>query len=222
MLNTDLHDPRLRSGKSSRRPMSLDQFVSNLRGVDEGRNFPRAFLKNMFNRIQERAIEWKEEGHAADDGDAEQRLRQQQKRRSSGSAGSAASGAQAQQQLEGAARAAANQVRIVSQKLSHALVRQRTWLVPGSGDTWLVAPLYDSSWFRALGTFSLLRDQEPHLGLCLDGLAFGAAIAIALGPSLQPTHTHTARAHARTHVCTHAAHAKRTSDGRNNHPNHQQ
>lgn len=183
MLNTDLHDPRLKSGKSSRKPMSLEQFVSNLRGVDEGRNFPRAFLKNMFARIQERAIEWKEESQNGG-GSA-----QQQRKKSSVSAAAAHDRAQAQLQLEEAARASSAQVRVVSQKLSRALSRHRSWCLPAQDHAWLVAPLYDSSWFRALGTFSLLREQEPHLGLCLDGLAFGAAIAIVLGALQHKLHS---------------------------------
>lgn len=61
MLNTDLHDPRLRSGKSSRKPMTLEQFISNLRGVDDGNDFPKEFLNDMFRQIQEKSIEWKEE-----------------------------------------------------------------------------------------------------------------------------------------------------------------
>jgi len=192
MLNTDLHDPRLRSGKSSRKPMSLEQFVSNLRGVDEGRNFPRAFLKNMFARIQERAIEWKEEsqhGSAA----------QEQRKSSSVSAAAAHDRAQAQLQLEEAARASSNQRRIVLHKLSRTLCLRRSWCLPAQDHAWLVAPLYDSSWFRALGTFSLLREQEPHLILCLDGLAYGTAIAIVLGSLHAITHAH-ARRNAPSHT----------------------
>ena len=61
MLNTDQHDPRLRSGKSSRKPMTLEQFISNLRGVDDGNDFPRPFLTEMFQSIRNESIEWKEE-----------------------------------------------------------------------------------------------------------------------------------------------------------------
>lgn len=65
MLNTDVHDPRLKTGNSSRKPMSLDQFVSNLRGVDDGNDFPRAFLQDLYNNICANAIEWKD-NRAAD------------------------------------------------------------------------------------------------------------------------------------------------------------
>lgn len=58
MLNTELHDPRLKTGSHPRKPMTVAQFISNLRGVDEGQDFPRAFLTALYQEIQENPIEW--------------------------------------------------------------------------------------------------------------------------------------------------------------------
>lgn len=61
MLNTDLHDTRLKSGRTSRKPMTMAQFKSNLRGMDDGGNFPAELLEKMYNNIAKREIKWKDE-----------------------------------------------------------------------------------------------------------------------------------------------------------------
>jgi brefeldin A-inhibited guanine nucleotide-exchange protein len=65
MLNTDLHDPRLKSGSSSRPPMTQDQFIANMRGVDSEHDFPAQFLQQLFQGIKEAPIEWKGEERKA-------------------------------------------------------------------------------------------------------------------------------------------------------------
>lgn len=47
--------------------MTCDQFVSNLRGVDDGGDFPPRVLRDMFDDIKRRSIEWKDEAPTAGD-----------------------------------------------------------------------------------------------------------------------------------------------------------
>ncbi|MEE6459970.1 hypothetical protein FKM82_000809 [Ascaphus truei] len=59
LLNTDLH------GHNIGKKMSCQEFISNLQGVNEGRDFPRVLLKALYNSIKTEKLEW-----AADDVDA--------------------------------------------------------------------------------------------------------------------------------------------------------
>lgn len=62
MLNTDIHDKRLKMGKNaSRKPMSVEAFISNLRGANSNGNFKRRFLVDMYNCIKSNEIAWKED-----------------------------------------------------------------------------------------------------------------------------------------------------------------
>lgn len=47
MLNTDLHNP------SVKKKMSKEQFVNQNRGVNDGENFPRDFLEDLYDVIEE-------------------------------------------------------------------------------------------------------------------------------------------------------------------------
>ncbi|XP_041417256.1 PH and SEC7 domain-containing protein 3 isoform X2 [Xenopus laevis] len=60
LLNTDLHG-HVNIGKK----MSCQEFIANLQGVNEGRDFPRVLLKALYNSIKNEKLEW-----AADDVDA--------------------------------------------------------------------------------------------------------------------------------------------------------
>lgn len=44
--------------QSLSRPMTEAQFINNLRGVDDGRDFPRWFLQMLYASIQASPIEW--------------------------------------------------------------------------------------------------------------------------------------------------------------------
>ncbi|KAM5194785.1 PH and SEC7 domain-containing protein 3 isoform 1-T1 [Mantella aurantiaca] len=59
LLNTDLH------GHNIGKKMSCQEFIANLQGVNEGRDFPRGLLKALYNSIKNEKLEW-----AADDVDA--------------------------------------------------------------------------------------------------------------------------------------------------------
>lgn len=50
MLNTDQHNPTIK------KRMSLDDFVRNNRGIDDGRDIDRAFLEDLYNRIKANQI----------------------------------------------------------------------------------------------------------------------------------------------------------------------
>ena len=46
MLNTDLHNQNVK------RRMTVEQFIRNLRGTDDGNDLPEDELRQMYNRIQ--------------------------------------------------------------------------------------------------------------------------------------------------------------------------
>lgn len=45
MLNTDAHNPKVRV------KMTLDQFISNNRGINNGKDLPPEFLRELYNNI---------------------------------------------------------------------------------------------------------------------------------------------------------------------------
>ena len=53
MLNTDLHNPTI---KDDRR-MSLDEFIRNNRGINDGKNFPVDFMTELYTQIKENEIQ---------------------------------------------------------------------------------------------------------------------------------------------------------------------
>jgi hypothetical protein len=211
MLNTDLHDPRLKGGgksggssASSRTPMTLKQFISNLRGVDAGGDFPSEFLTEMYDNIRLKGMEWKEEEQAGGAGGREGKQGSEKGLLSGLSKrGSISQADRLQLQLGQVDRTLMQIRRRLESHLRRARERQYGWSVPTR--SWLVAPLFDSTWYRCLGTISLLSSHSTlslHHGfdggssssqasvtstrfdalkICLDGLAYGATIAMVLG-----------------------------------------
>ncbi|XP_077103540.1 PH and SEC7 domain-containing protein 2 isoform X1 [Siphateles boraxobius] len=52
LLNTDLH------GHNIGKKMSYQQFISNLDGLDDGKDFPKELLKVLYNSIKNEKLEW--------------------------------------------------------------------------------------------------------------------------------------------------------------------
>ncbi|XP_017770848.1 PREDICTED: PH and SEC7 domain-containing protein 1 [Nicrophorus vespilloides] len=52
LLNTDLH------GQSMSRKMTCSEFIENLAGLNEGENFPKDVLKELYNAIKSNPLEW--------------------------------------------------------------------------------------------------------------------------------------------------------------------
>ena len=48
MLNTDAHSPSMRKEKR----MSEEDFISNLRGIDNGKDLDHQMLRNVYNRVK--------------------------------------------------------------------------------------------------------------------------------------------------------------------------
>lgn len=57
MLNTDLHRASTDQGKKKRKKMTKDEFINNLRGVDQGQNIDREYLSMMYDNILSTPIE---------------------------------------------------------------------------------------------------------------------------------------------------------------------
>lgn len=51
MLNTDLHN------KNMKKKMTLEEFIRNNRGINEGEDLPRQFLEDLYNEIKNKEIE---------------------------------------------------------------------------------------------------------------------------------------------------------------------
>jgi guanine nucleotide exchange protein RalF len=54
MLNTDLHNPSIRSDKK----MTMDGFKRNLRGCNDGQDFPEAILKGIYTEIKSKPFKF--------------------------------------------------------------------------------------------------------------------------------------------------------------------
>ncbi|XP_053227444.1 PH and SEC7 domain-containing protein 3 isoform X6 [Podarcis raffonei] len=52
LLNTDLH------GHNIGKKMSCQEFIANLQGMNEGKDFPRELLKALYNSIKNEKLEW--------------------------------------------------------------------------------------------------------------------------------------------------------------------
>ncbi|KAK4508835.1 uncharacterized protein ATC70_013458 [Mucor velutinosus] len=61
MLNTDLHSPHVK------RRMTLEDFIKNNRGIDDGNDIPREILEANFEEIQNNEIKMKDEVEAANE-----------------------------------------------------------------------------------------------------------------------------------------------------------
>lgn len=61
MLNTNLHDPRLRAGHAGHKAMTRDEFVKQFSGVREVADLPPELFISCYNSVSEVAIEWKSE-----------------------------------------------------------------------------------------------------------------------------------------------------------------
>ena len=60
MLNTDLHNPNI----APENRMTEEGFIKNCRGINDGGDFPREYLLDIYHRIQENAISLKEDDMA--------------------------------------------------------------------------------------------------------------------------------------------------------------
>lgn len=59
MLNTDQHSPQVKNR------MTVDNFVANNAGIDDGKDLPRELLENIYYEIQRNEIKLQSEQHAA-------------------------------------------------------------------------------------------------------------------------------------------------------------
>ncbi|XP_068032317.1 PH and SEC7 domain-containing protein 3 isoform X7 [Anomalospiza imberbis] len=70
LLNTDLH------GHNIGKKMTCQEFVANLQGMNDGKDFPRGLLKALYNSIKNEKLEWavdeEEKKKSHSDGTAEQ------------------------------------------------------------------------------------------------------------------------------------------------------
>ena len=173
MLNTDLHDSRLRSGGSRRQPMTEDQFIGNLRGVDDKHDFPRVFLETLYKNIAASAIEWKEKPKSAESAAAEEKAKENQTD---------------QERVDDQQKAVRKTFEITVRR---ALAYLKNWAAHEQGynrtsNTMIAAGMFEVIWYRIISVITLRSDNyKPGdvelLHICLEGLAYGSTIAICLG-----------------------------------------
>ena len=174
MLNTDLHDARLKSGTSHRQPMTEAQFISNLRGVDDGHNFPRVFLETLYKNIAAQAIEWKEKSMTSASVLAAEAL--------------AAANQTELEKIEDQAKAVRKTYELT---LRRALAYLKNQAVHDQGynrtsNTHIVAAMFEVCWYPIISALTMRSDGYKQgdvelLFICLEGLTYGASVAIALG-----------------------------------------
>lgn len=156
MLNTDAHDPRLKNN-DKRKQMTLEQFVRNLRGTNDGEDFPRPMLEHLYAAIHADEIRWTESKEERKLTESEIRLLMRK-------------------QFEVIVRKA------LAYSKNHVcdLITWRT-----TDDTSIVRALFERCWKHAVVALTFrseanMADVEV-LHSCLDGLAYGATISIVLG-----------------------------------------
>jgi hypothetical protein len=158
--------------------MTEAQFISNLRGVDKDNNgkehdFPRAFLESLYRNIAAQAIEWKEKKPDPAAVAADERARE------------------AQTDLERSEDQAKAVRKTYELCLRRALAYLKNWAAyeqscHRTSNTLIVAAMFEVSWYRIISAITLRSDNHRPgdvelLQVCLDGLAYGSSIAIALG-----------------------------------------
>lgn len=169
MLNTDLHDTRR---GTRRQRMTEEQFISNLRGVDDNHDFPRAFLQSLYQNILFSPIEWKEKvrgGAVADETTGKDGIPDAEK-------------------IEEQSRAVRKTFEITVRR---SLAYLKIWAAHEQGynrtsNTMIAAGMFEAIWYRTISVITLRSDNYKTgdvdlLHVCLDGLAYGSAIAICLG-----------------------------------------
>lgn len=164
MLNTDVNDPRLKSGSSSRKAMTMEQFFSNLRGTNDGVDFPRPLLSQIYQDVCANPIEWQADRNALNlensDSDDEKDGGDLKLFR---------------KQYELTARRG---LAILKNRAAH----QRTYMTTDS--VAIVSGLFDVAWYRCASALTTLLNHTKDvdvLQVCLDGLSYGSCIAIMLG-----------------------------------------
>ena len=77
MLNTDLHNPNI----APENRMTHEGFIRNCRGINDGGDFPREYLIDIYDRIQANAISLKEDDMAREAQAQKKRFRNKEERR---------------------------------------------------------------------------------------------------------------------------------------------
>ena len=152
--------------------MTEDEFIRNLRGMNDKEDFPRSFLSKMYHAIRAQEIKWDPEK-------AEASLTSPTPRREE----------------------------LATMEAEHRFITRKSYEVPvrkalayckvnvsavhsylSTSDPNIVRGMYDSCWFACQKAFSARSEQAGGdvelLHICLDGIAYGAAVGILLGPSM--------------------------------------
>jgi hypothetical protein len=166
MLNTDHHDPRL---KKTREPMTLEQFITNLRGVNDGKDFNRSFLESQYYNIVNNAIEW------------------QENREQNNENKSASNDNDEKNIYEDNAKLLRKSVEVSVRKALAASKNSAVYMnnYNTTNNTLIVQGMFDLVWYRAIAAITTRSDHYNGslelLHLCCDGLLYGAIIATVLG-----------------------------------------
>ena len=152
--------------------MTEEDFVRNLRGMNDGEDFPRPYLSSMYHAIRAQEIKW-------DSDKADASLTSPTPRRE-----------------EAASREA--EAKFVARKSYEVPVRKALAFCKNNVssvhsflpilDPHIVKGMYDACWFPCQKAFSarveLAGGDVELLHICLDGIAYGAAVGVVLGPSV--------------------------------------
>ncbi len=197
MLNTDLHDPRLKRGRKrgKREPMTLQQFITNLRGVDDGTDLDSEFLESMYHNIRENEVRMEVTGREksfrlkaeaplqrAPNMTYDAKFRQQHELERTGTA-------LILRRCQAVLKSVHRRIMLQSQSKelgitnnTKAILGDQSWKTTLCETA--VRIMFKLIWFRAVAALSTLVEQTQELEvlyLCLDGLTFGTILCIILG-----------------------------------------
>ena len=188
MLNVDAHNPKILSEKK----MTLEQFISNLRGVDDKQNFDRTFLESMYFAVKNEEIKMNDN----DTSNAAANVNAATSSAGVSNSGapsntSALNGVSVSDQRTSRSRALETLSRRASSVVRRSLSCERTFIE--SDDASVAIALYESMAKRVLNALAV-RSEAVHsqsdvtlMHAILDALALGAAIGIKLGLSADRT-----------------------------------
>jgi brefeldin A-inhibited guanine nucleotide-exchange protein len=154
MLNTDIHDPRLKSGSSGRKAMTEDQFISNL-----------------YRNVAANPIEWKADKDAL--------AREEAGNNSNNNSNSQEAKLEAEKQFRKDYELLARKSQAY---LKNEAAIQRNFMK--TNNVHVVAGLFEVTWYRFVAAITNLMEHTKDtdvLQVCLDGLSYGSTIAVLFG-----------------------------------------
>eukprot|EP00879_Flechtneria_rotunda_P009955 GHRR01010411.1.p1 GENE.GHRR01010411.1~~GHRR01010411.1.p1 ORF type:complete len:1258 (+),score=566.72 GHRR01010411.1:286-4059(+) len=172
LLNTDAHNPQVK------KKMSVEDFLKNNRGINDGQDLPQEFVRSVYDRIVNNEIKMKDD--LVDSASAKQAAEAAQRGNLLMNALWSIVGGYKQAE---SAEPSDDAIKTTLDKL-HERAKGATYFIATDSDT--VRPMLELTWAPLLGCFSLLFDEysDPRLlNICLAGFEACTCLVAQLGVS---------------------------------------